>query len=116
MVNVKQKKNQKFYIIIFLKLIQTILLEIILALKYSKMSSLDMICLKDLTVQAIIGVNKGERKKKQNIIVNVIAFFDVSKCGRTDNVEDTIDYSEMCKRIVQYIETSQHYTLEVKII
>lgn len=73
---------------------------------------MDKIIIKDLLIQAIIGVNKGERKKKQNIKLNITMFYDISKCGFSDNIKDTIDYSEVSKKICEYTEESKHYTLE----
>jgi dihydroneopterin aldolase/2-amino-4-hydroxy-6-hydroxymethyldihydropteridine diphosphokinase/dihydropteroate synthase len=39
-------------------------------------------------------------------------FYDISKCGFSDNIKDTIDYSEVSKKICEYTEESKHYTLE----
>jgi FolB domain-containing protein len=65
-----------------------------------------------LTVPTIIGVRKGERNSKQPIVVNVTLFVDTRKCGRTDNIEDTTDYSAGSKALVHYLENSKHFTLE----
>lgn len=76
------------------------------------MQKMDKIFLRDVLVQAIIGVNSGERKKKQNLVVNVVLFTSVELCGRTDSIDHTINYATVCKAVVNYTETSQHFTLE----
>lgn len=73
---------------------------------------MDKISINELRVQAIIGVNKGERVKKQNLTITVDIFCDASLCGRTDKIADTIDYSSITKDIIEYAETSKHYTIE----
>ena len=52
----------------------------------------DKIIISDLHMQVVIGVNNNERSIKQNIIVNIIAFVDVSRCGETDSITDTLSY------------------------
>ncbi|KYR00661.1 dihydro-6-hydroxymethylpterin pyrophosphokinase (HPPK) [Tieghemostelium lacteum] len=72
----------------------------------------DKIIIKDLHVQAIIGVNANERNIKQNIIITLTVYRDLSKCGLSDSVHDTISYSTLSKSICSYVESSHHYTLE----
>jgi len=78
----------------------------------SNSNSFDKIIIKDLHVQAVIGVNANERVIKQNIIITIKAFKDLTKCGSSDSVHDTISYSTLSKAIISYIESSHHYTLE----
>ncbi|KAK5583079.1 hypothetical protein RB653_004669 [Dictyostelium firmibasis] len=73
---------------------------------------MDKIIIQDLLIQAVIGVNPGERVIKQNIIITVTAYKDLSKCGSSDNVNDTVSYSSLSKSICSYSESSHHYTLE----
>ncbi|KAN0006955.1 hypothetical protein ACTFIU_005148 [Dictyostelium citrinum] len=73
---------------------------------------MDKIIIQDLLIQAVIGVNPGERIIKQNIIITVTAYKDLSKCGSSDNVNDTVSYSSLSKSICSYSESSHHYTLE----
>jgi FolB domain-containing protein len=53
----------------------------------------DRIIIKDLLVQAIIGVNESERTKNQNIIVRITLYTNFDRIARSDNINDTINYS-----------------------
>eukprot|EP01132_Coremiostelium_polycephalum_P010774 gene10774-13192_t len=72
----------------------------------------DKILLRDLHIQAVIGVNNNERNIKQNLIFNITVYRDLSTCGTSDSVHDTISYSTLSKSVVAYVESSHHYTLE----
>eukprot|EP01133_Synstelium_polycarpum_P014976 gene14976-17710_t len=74
--------------------------------------SMDSIIIKNLHVQAVIGVNASERIIKQNIVMTLKIYKDLSECGTSDLVHHTISYSTLSKSIVAYAESSHHYTLE----
>jgi FolB domain-containing protein len=60
----------------------------------------------------VIGVREEERREKHDIIINVALTLDLRKPGRTDNIEDAIDYSQMKKRIVEMVQASQYSLIE----
>jgi len=64
----------------------------------------DIIKIKQLNVKSIIGSETWGKKKLQPVIVDVIVFTDIMKCGETDNLEDTIDYSEIVKAVIKFSE------------
>lgn len=72
----------------------------------------DKIFIKDLMVQAILGVNRKERVKRQNININIVIFHDIRHAAMLDDVRGTINYSVVCRSVVAYTEDSHHYTLE----
>jgi FolB domain-containing protein len=72
----------------------------------------DRIIIKDILTRCIIGVREDERHDKQDVIINISLSADLRKPGQTDNFEDTIDYSEVKKRVVSMVEGSQFYLLE----
>lgn len=76
------------------------------------MPAKDKIFIKDLMVQAILGVNKEERVKRQNINISIVIFHDIKQAALHDDVRHTINYSLVCKAVVAYTEDSHHYTLE----
>jgi len=66
----------------------------------------------DLKLCAIIGINDWEREKKQDIIINMTIEFDALKSSRSDNIDDTVDYKAITKRIIKEVESSKFYLLE----
>ena len=47
----------------------------------------DRIEIKDLLVRGIVGVNESERRKRQDILVNVTMLADTRRAAETDNLD-----------------------------
>lgn len=73
---------------------------------------MDRILIHDLLVRCIIGVTPEERREKQDVIINLVLFADLGLAGRTDRVEDTIDYRMVKKEVYQTVEASSYSLLE----
>lgn len=73
---------------------------------------MDQIFIKDLLTRGIIGITDDERAKPQDILVNVVIFTDISKAGKTDNVEDSVNYRTIAKRIFAFVEKGKRHTVE----
>jgi len=77
------------------------------------MSPEDRILIKDLHLRGIIGINEDEREKKQDILINMAIFADVSTAAQSDDINDTLNYRTITKAIIQYVEEdSAHFTVE----
>lgn len=74
--------------------------------------SADRIVIKDLRVRGIVGLNDWEREKQQDILINLTIFTDLRAAGRSDDVEDTLNYRTLTKRVIAYVEQSSHYLVE----
>jgi FolB domain-containing protein len=72
----------------------------------------DLIVIKDLLLRGIIGVNDWEREAEQDILINVSLTTDLSRAGRTDDLEDTVNYRTVTKKIIAHVEGTQRFTLE----
>ena len=68
--------------------------------------------IKNLRLKTIIGINVSERAEKQDVIVNVEVDLDESRPIETDQIEDTINYKTLTKRIISEGELSEFYLLE----
>ena len=73
---------------------------------------MDRILISDLLVRCIIGVNEDERREKQDVVINLSIFTDLSKAGKSDRFEDAVDYRDLKKRIMAMAEKSQFYLVE----
>jgi len=73
---------------------------------------MDKVIIKDLLVRGIIGINDWERKRPQDILINVILLTDTRRAAETDNITDCVDYSTMSKRIQAYAESAERLTVE----
>ena len=68
--------------------------------------------IKNLTVKCVIGVNPNEREREQEIRMQIFLWTDIAKASRSDNLEDTLDYSAIYKKVVQRVEHSKFYLIE----
>ncbi len=73
---------------------------------------MDRILIGDLLVRCIIGVGEEERREKQDVVINLSLSTDLSKAGRSDNFDDTVDYRDLKKRIVNMAEQSTYHLVE----
>ena len=73
---------------------------------------MDRILISDLLVRCIIGVRDEERREKQDVVINLSLFTDLAKPGKSDRIEDAVDYSAVKKRILRMVENSQFFLVE----
>jgi len=67
----------------------------------------DIIYIKDLRVQTIIGIFGWEREVRQEVSIDLEMTFDCKRASKTDSIEDTIDYKEISKGIIKFVEESE---------
>ncbi len=60
---------------------------------------MDKIILEDIELEFNIGVTQEERENKQKILIDIELNTNLEKPGQTDDINDTINYSEVYKEI-----------------
>lgn len=73
---------------------------------------MDKVIIKDLLARGIIGINDWERKRPQDILINIIIFTDTSRAAVTDNINDCVNYSTVSKKVQAHAESSERLTVE----
>ncbi len=73
---------------------------------------MDQILIKDLLVRGVIGVSEAERANRQDILINVVLFADISKAGESDNIGDSVNYRTVAKKLFAHAEKAARYTVE----
>ncbi|VGO14144.1 Dihydroneopterin triphosphate 2'-epimerase [Pontiella desulfatans] len=73
---------------------------------------MDRIFIRDLALRCIIGIFPEERREKQDIVINVEMHADLRKAGRSDNLDDTVDYKSIKKAILKLVEGSGFQLIE----
>ena len=73
---------------------------------------LDKIYITDLLLRCIIGLNDDERTQKQDVLINITLYADLSRPCQSDRIEDSIDYKEIKKQIIAMIEGSSFFLIE----
>lgn len=77
-----------------------------------KLEHLALVQIENLRLRTIIGINDWERKEKQDVTINIKIRFDAARAGQSDCIEDTVNYKELNKRVIQTVEQSQFYLVE----
>ena len=73
---------------------------------------MDRILISDLLVRCIIGIRDDERKNKQDVLINLSLSVDLRKAGKSDRLEDAVDYAALKKQIFAMAEGSQFFLVE----
>lgn len=73
---------------------------------------MDIIYLRDLKIETIIGIFDWERKIKQTISFDLDMATDIRKAAASDSIEDTLDYKGVSKRIISFVEASSFQLVE----
>jgi dihydroneopterin aldolase len=72
----------------------------------------DRIFLNQLRTECIVGIWDWERQVKQTVILDVEMAADIRKAALSDNIEDTIDYKKVSKRLLSFVGESQFQLVE----
>ena len=72
----------------------------------------DTIRIRRLRVPCIIGTTELERARRQEVLIDVSLQLGLSAAGRSDRLEDTVDYSELAARLTAQASGSSFQLLE----
>ena len=75
-------------------------------------TAMDRILIKDLMLRCILGLSGEERREKQDVLINLVLWTDLTRAAVSDNIEDTVDYAALKKRIISLVEGSQFHLAE----
>ena len=72
----------------------------------------DQICIRDLFLRTIIGINDEERRNLQDVLINITLLADTRAAGLSDDIGDAVNYRTLAKRIIHMVEGSRFYLVE----
>ncbi|MBN1359948.1 MAG: dihydroneopterin aldolase [Sedimentisphaerales bacterium] len=72
----------------------------------------DEIRICDLRFRCVVGVNEEERHQTQEIVAQITLHTDLRRAGRTDAIEDTVDYKALKLDILAMAERSRYRLIE----
>jgi FolB domain-containing protein len=73
---------------------------------------MDKVIIRNLLARGVIGVNDWERKRAQNILINITLFTDTRRAAETDSIADCVNYSTMSKKVFAHAEGANRETVE----
>ncbi len=72
----------------------------------------DLVLIEGLEVRTVIGIYDWEREIRQTVRLDLEMAWDISTAGKTDNIEDTLDYKAVSKRLIGFVEASEFGLIE----
>jgi 7,8-dihydroneopterin aldolase/epimerase/oxygenase len=72
----------------------------------------DRIFLRGLTTECIIGFIDWERQVKQKLVIDLEMPCDCAHAAASDEVQDTLNYKSVAKRVLAWVEASDFKLLE----
>ncbi|KAH9294552.1 hypothetical protein KI387_040244, partial [Taxus chinensis] len=72
----------------------------------------DKLVLQGLKFHGFHGVSEEERKLGQKFLVDIDAWLDLKKAGKSDKLEDTVSYDEIYSLVKEIIEGAPRALLE----
>ena len=72
----------------------------------------DYVSIKDLSVNAVIGVHDWEREVEQTLLISVDMGTDVRKAAASDNLADALDYSAVASTITAIVREGKFHLIE----
>ena len=72
----------------------------------------DAIQIKDLLLRTVIGINEEERRNRQDVLINIVLYADMRAAGRSDEIDDAVNYRTITKQIIGLVEGSSYFLVE----
>jgi dihydroneopterin aldolase len=72
----------------------------------------DVIFLRGLEIECVIGFIDWERRVRQRIVIDLEMPVDCARAATRDDVADTVDYKKVSKRIIGWVGESQFMLVE----
>ena len=73
---------------------------------------MDKIFLEDMRVETVIGIWEWERKIRQTVAIDLEMSADIRKAAASDEVEDTLNYKSVAKRVQAFVGESSFQLVE----
>jgi FolB domain-containing protein len=72
----------------------------------------DLVVIRDLLLRGIVGINERERRKRQDILLNLELLVDTRAVAANDDVDRGVNYRTVAKEIIAFVEASRFRTVE----
>jgi len=73
---------------------------------------MDIVYIRDLQIETIIGIYDWEREVRQTISLDLEMGADIRKAAASDDIQHTLNYKAVAKRLIAFVEESQCLLVE----
>lgn len=73
---------------------------------------MDIVYIRELEIETIIGIYDWEREQKQVVSLDLEMGTNISLAAQSEDIENTLDYKAVAKRLIEFIEGSEFFLVE----
>ncbi|MDA8647097.1 dihydroneopterin aldolase [Porticoccaceae bacterium] len=73
---------------------------------------MDIVYIRDLRIETIIGIYDWEREVKQTVSLDLEMAHDIRRAAETDDIAHALNYKSIAKRLISFIEKSEFLLVE----
>ena len=73
---------------------------------------MDIVYLRDLRIDTVIGIYAWERQIKQTIVFDIEMATNIRNAAVSDNIEETLNYKAVAKRLIDFVSQSHFQLVE----
>src|SRR5690606_42045102 len=73
---------------------------------------MDIIYIRGLRVETIIGIYEWERQNRQSVVLDLEMASDISRAAASQDIADALNYKAVADRISDFIATSEFLLIE----
>lgn len=75
-------------------------------------TTMDKILITNLHVKTLLGVYEKERRKPQEVLINISLCVDTREAGKKDDIRASVDYAELVDKVRSLVSKSARFTVE----
>ncbi|MBL4781202.1 MAG: dihydroneopterin aldolase [Porticoccaceae bacterium] len=73
---------------------------------------MDIVYIRDLQIETIIGIYDWEREVRQTISLDLEMAADIRRAAASDDIQHTLNYKAVAKRLIAFVEEAQCLLVE----
>ncbi|HEX5635681.1 MAG TPA: dihydroneopterin aldolase [Gammaproteobacteria bacterium] len=73
---------------------------------------MDIVFIRDLRIETVIGVYDWEREIRQTVSIDLEMGTDIRPAAVSDHIQDALDYKSVAKRLIQFVGESEFQLVE----
>ena len=73
---------------------------------------MDIVYLRELRIDTVIGIYDWERRTRQTVILDLEMGADIARAAATERIEDALNYKQVAKRLIQFVGDSDFQLVE----
>jgi len=73
---------------------------------------MDIVYIKGLRIETIVGIHPWERDNRQPIVIDLTLSSDNRAAAATDHIDQAVDYAAISARVIEFVQASEFFLIE----